>query len=127
MSTPAAAAGRFMLACLLGIVLGVVYAFLRPPRNKHPHLADSLFLLCLFPTWIYLGFGVCGGDLRLSYTIGLLLGIWVGAVTLGRVMQPVFGFLWKIFTLPWRTVKNFFKKMKKLQKNYWHPGQNGLQ
>lgn len=127
MTPPAAAAGRFAAACLLGVVLGVVYGFLRPPRQKHPHLADSLFLLVLFPAWIYLSFGICGGDLRLGYVFGLFLGIWAGAATLGRFLQPIFRFLWKILGFPWHLLKKFFKKMKKLQKNYWHPGKNGLQ
>ena len=116
MIAPAAAAGRFLSAGILGVGLGVVYAFLRPPRQKHPHLSDGLFFLTLFPTWIYLCFGICGGDLRLGYTAGLFLGIWAGAATLGRFLQPVFRFFWKIFTLPLRILKKFFKKMKKIAK-----------
>ena len=116
MTAPGAAAGRFLSACLLGVGLGVVYAFLRPPRQKHPHLSDTLFLLALFPAWIYLGFGICGGDLRLGYTAGLFLGTWAGAATLGRLLQPLFCFLWKILTFPLHLLKKFFKKMKKIAK-----------
>ena len=116
MTAPAEAAGRFLSACLLGVGLGVVYAFLRPPRQKHPHLSDCLFFLVLFPAWIYLSFGVCGGDLRLGYTAGMFLGIWAGAATLGRLLQPIFRLLWNIFTLPFRLLKKNFKKMKKFAK-----------
>ena len=38
MNAPAEVAGRFAAVCLLGLGLGAVYGFLRPPRQRHAHL-----------------------------------------------------------------------------------------
>lgn len=110
MTAPGAAAGRFAAACLLGLVLGVVYGFFHPLRKRHPHLADGLFLLVLFPVWIYLSFGICRGDLRLGYVLGLFLGAGLGAATLGRFLRPVFRVFWQIVGFPWQLLKKIFKK-----------------
>ena len=74
MTGPRDAAVRFALACLLGGGLGLVYGFLRPLRPRHTGLADGIFLPVLVWTWLYLGFEICRGDLRLGYTAGLAVG-----------------------------------------------------
>ena len=52
---------------LLGGGLGLLYGFLRFFRPRW--LGDLLFVIVLFRTWLYLGFGLCGGDLRMGYTM----------------------------------------------------------
>ena len=116
MMPPVAAAGQFAAACFLGMVLGVFYGFLALPRRKHPHLTDFFFVTALIIGWIYHSFGICLGDIRLGYLAGLLLGIVAGALSLGKVLQPVFGLFWKIVGFPWRLMKKISKKLKKFAK-----------
>ena len=86
MTTPALAASRFAAACLLGLGLGLWYEFLRPLRPRHTNLSDLLFLPGAFWAWLYLSFGVCGGDLRLGYCAGLFVGAWVFRLLPGRLL-----------------------------------------
>ena len=65
---------NLLVALCLGAGLGVVYGFLRPARRSHPHLADLIFVCCAFYAWLWHGFAVCRGDLRLGYTLALLAG-----------------------------------------------------
>ena len=113
MTAPYLAAQRFAIACLLGCALGAYYGFLRPLRPKWTTLSDILFLLGGFWVWIYLGFGICGGDLRMGYTAGLFLGGIVFERTVGRWLRSLFRTFWDVigkilgfFLLP---VKKFFK------------------
>ena len=118
MTGPVLEAYRFGWACLLGLGLGVCYGFLRPLREKHPRLADFLFLPVLGYSWLYLGFAICRGDLRLAYTAGLFVGAWVWDRTLGRLLQPVFGWIWKLFGLIWGQITGPVRKiLKNIQKN----------
>ena len=95
-NAPLLAAQRFGIACLLGCGLGLYYGILRPLRPKWTGLSDVLFLLGGFWVWIYLGFGVCQGDLRMGYTAGLFLGGIIWESTAGRWLRPVFQHFWKI-------------------------------
>lgn len=115
MIPPAEAFRRFGLGFLLGAGLGLLYGFLRPARQKHPHIADLFFVIAAFWAWLQLSFGICKGDIRLGSTSGLLLGALLWEWTFGRLLRPVFLWLWKIFgkiasytLLP---IKIFFKKL----------------
>ena len=117
MNPPAEDLRRFLFACLFGLGLGLLWDFLRPFRQKRPNLSDGLFLLVTGQVWLYLGFSVCKGDLRLGYSLGLLLGGFVWEITLGQLFRPVFlGFsriiteIFSFFALP---MKKFFKKIAK--------------
>ncbi len=121
MTAPAVDAQRFGAALLLGLALGVYYGFLRPLRPKYTALSDLLFAPGAVWAWVYLGFGVCRGDVRLSYSLGLLAGACLWEATFGRWLRPVFWGFWHILggifgkiTAP---VKNFLKKVKKFAKN----------
>lgn len=117
MTDPVLDARRFGIACLLGLGLGFYYGFLRPLRPRHTALSDLLFLPALFYSWLYLGFGVCRGDLRLSYSMGLLTGALAFQWTAGRWLQPVFQGFWQLIGKIYRHIFNFFKKfLKKTQK-----------
>jgi len=97
MTAPAVAAGRFASGALLGLCLGIYWDFLKPLGRKHPHLCDWLFLPALVWAWLELGFGICGGDLRLGYTAALGVGWAAWELTLGRLLtaavEAVWGFL----------------------------------
>ena len=76
MTSPAVAALRFCQALLLGAGLGLYYGFLQPLRPKRSFLSDLLFLPVFFWAWLYHSFALCGGDLRMGYCAGLILGIF---------------------------------------------------
>src|SRR5699024_1733944 len=65
---------------------------------------------------LYLGFGVCQGDLRLGYLFGLLLGAIAWEATAGQLLRPVFAIFWKglgklaaAFSLPLKKILKFTK------------------
>lgn len=132
MTGPVLAAQRFAVACLYGAALGCCYDFLRPLRPKHTTLSDLLFCLLVFWAWLQVSFRVCQGDLRLGYTMGLAVGGLAWEFTAGRWVNPVFFWFWKKIAAIWRFICRPVKKYVKknygfFQKNYWHPGENGLQ
>ena len=96
MTAPALAAHRFLCSCGLGVLLGLGYDCLRPFRRSHPQLGDLLFLLLTFRLWLEQSFGLCGGDLRLGYSFGLLAGALVWEWTLGMLLRPVFDKIWEV-------------------------------
>ena len=114
MTGPAETAVRFVQACLLGGGLGLVYGFLRPLRPRFTALADGIFLIAMLWVWLYLGFAICRGDLRLGYTAGLAVGAVVFDRTAGIWIRPVFWGFWRGLGSIWgwltQPVKNFFKK-----------------
>ena len=114
MTAPALVAQRLLTAAILGAFTGLIFSFLKPLAEMHPVVSDLLFLPALYLAWIYLGFSVCQGDLRLGYTLGLLAGWGLWEITLGRVISPVFGTFWKVFGKIFHfllfPVKKFLKK-----------------
>lgn len=117
MTDPVLDARRFGIACLLGLGLGLYYGFLRPLRPRHTGLSDLLFLPALFYSWLYLSFGVCDGDIRLSYSMGLLVGTVVFQWTAGRWLRTIFQGFWRVIGKIYRQIFNFLKNfLKKTQK-----------
>ena len=88
MTPPGTAAGRFLAAGLLGLVLGLVYGCLRPLRRRA--LADLLFLLAAGWAWLYLNFDICRGDIRPGITASLGVGALVWELTVGRLFRGAF-------------------------------------
>ena len=80
---------------VLGSSLGLLYGFLRFFRPRW--LGDLLFIAALFQAWLYLGFGLCDGDLRMCYALSLCLGILLWECTFGIWLQPLFSSFWKSF------------------------------
>ena len=131
MISPALAWGHFLAACLLGVGLGLVYDFLRPLRPRFTALSDVVFLAVLGYALIYLFFGVCAGDIRGGYLLGLAVGGFAWEWSLGRLISPVFVGFWKVlgaFSGLWGLLgKNFFKKSEKNKNFSLQAGKNGLQ
>ena len=125
--TPETAFFRLVASLLLGAALGLLYGFLRPLGRRHRHLADGLVVLGAWWAYIYLGFGLCAGDLRLGYVWGLLAGAVVWEATAGRWLQPVFSGIWQILGAMWGLFGHLGKNFCNLRKFCLHLGKNGLQ
>ena len=80
---------------LLGGGLGLLYGFLRPFRPRW--LGDLLFIIALFWAWIYLGFALCRGDIRMGYSLCLPLGAFLWECSFGRWLDPAFSVFWDGF------------------------------
>ena len=126
MTAPAVAGYRLAMACGLGLILGLIYGFLRPLRRRAVNLGDGLFLLCAAAAWLYLGFGICGGDLRLGYFAGLFIGGFFWELTVGRLLRPVFSGFWKgffqIWDIPRQVTAIFLKKTRDFLKKIFASG-----
>ena len=111
-------------ALLLGMLLGVIYGFLRPLRPRW--LGDLLFILALFYLWLHLVFGICGGDPRFAYTALLLGGCLLWEVICGKRLHPLFSCFWKgisrIFSIFLFPVKKILKKLDILRKFFFATG-----
>ena len=94
MTPPAVAAQQLLIGCLLGCAGGLWLGFLRPLRPRW--LFDLFFLWGLFRLWLYLGFAVCDGNLRLSHTIALVGCVFLWEQTAGRLLHPLFSGFWRI-------------------------------
>ncbi len=127
MTTPALLFSRFLTACLLGVGLGVLYDLLSCLPRALRHLWDGLFIIGLFAFGIYLGFGVCGGDLRPVYSAGLFIGAaawhyslgrWFRQLILGifRVIARLISIIFKPFEKIYAIISLFFKKTFALRK-----------
>ena len=95
MTAPETAARRFLLACLVGAVLGAVYGFLRPLRPKRTAAADGLFVLCMLYGWLFLHFGLCEADIRPAYSFAMVLGGFGWESSVGMLLRPVFRLFWR--------------------------------
>ena len=131
MTAPDAAFRQLLAAVAMGLSLGLVYGFLRPLRRGFSLLPDAVVVLFAFYLALQLGFGVCGGDLRLGYLAGLLGGAFLWEATLGRLLRPIFarfwGFLWWIVGVPWGFLKKILKKLRNFRKKYLHLEKNRVQ
>ena len=114
---------------LLGGGLGLLYGFLRFFRPRW--LGDLLFVIVLFQTWLYLGFGLCRGDLRMGYTIALCSGAFLWECTFGIWLRPLFSSFWYLFfrclSKISRSLKNIIKKSEISEIFSLQDGKFGLQ
>lgn len=123
MTTPAQAAWQLLKALGVGLPLGLFYSFLRPIRRRN--VADLLFAPAFVYAWLLVGFGICGGDLRLGYFAAMALGAFLSIRLPGRWLMPAFRIFWGAWrkVLAWlkaffRALGEFFwKKTSKIRKN----------
>ncbi len=116
MTPPALLFSRFLTACLLGAGLGLLYDLLASLPRLLRHLGDGIFVVGLFACGIYLGFAVCGGDLRLSYSAGLFVGAVLWHCSLGYLLRPLFS---HIFTGLGRIISFFYRIFEKIITVIW--------
>jgi hypothetical protein len=114
MTEPAVAAGRFGMALGLGLMLGIIYSFLRPLRRRRNAPADGLFLLAVFVFWVFHSFRICAGDIRPAGLAGLALGCLCWEWTAGKWLRPAFFGFWNgIFFLFRGFLRPFTKSFQK--------------
>lgn len=120
MTAPAEAGRCLLTSILLGFLPGLLHSFLQPVRVRHRHIADLISVTALFYCWIYVGFGVCGGDLRLGYLLGMLGGWALCICTAGKWLQCLFygffHFLSRLFAALRRIIVKIFVFLKKILK-----------
>lgn len=92
MISPAQVGQRLLLSLAAGAQLGLLYSFLRPIRSRQ--LKDLLLLPALVYAWLWVGFAVCRGDLRLGYYAPMAAGAWASAKLASRWLGPFFGGFW---------------------------------
>ena len=103
--TPAQGTVWFGIALLFGVGLGFFYDVFRPLG----HLGDFFFVSLTFYCFLYLGFGVCRGDIRLGVMSGMFWGAVAWKATLGRFFAPI---PQKIIKKTRKTVKFFLPILK---------------
>ena len=111
MSTPEIAFGRFATGLLLGCLLGVCYGFLRPLGRRRTFFPDLLFAAAAGWVYLYYGFAVCRGDLRMGYLAAPISGAIAWDLTMGSWLRPVFGVFWQFCG---RMVRSFWICFKKI-------------
>lgn len=120
MTPPAVAFARILRALAIGAGLGIFYEFLRPLRPKFTAFADLVFSLAFGWGWVYLGFAVCGGDLRIGYLAALGVGCGLSHSLLGRALSPVFSWFWHILARIISKILLPGKNFSFFQKNWLH-------
>jgi hypothetical protein len=126
MTAVVVSAGQFAAALLMGMGLGVVYELLRPLRPKHTACSDGLFVAAVWYAWIYLGFGICGGDIRMVQVAGLLLGALAFRLTLGKLLQRVIFAISASVRQLFGPVRRFLKKIWNFQKKIFASGKKSV-
>ena len=95
--------------------MGLFYDLFTPLPRAVRHLTDGIFVIALFLCGIYLGFGICQGDLRPAYSAGLFVGFLIWRNTLGRLLRPLlsllFGFLRGVFGKIWAYIGKMSKNI----------------
>jgi hypothetical protein len=114
MISPAIAAQRLGWSLAVGVALGFWYGFLRPLRGKCRNFADLLFVAAACYGWLYIAFGVCGGDMRFALLVAMAVGGFLWERTVGRLLRPVFGKIWKILLFPGEKFLEICKKLCKM-------------
>lgn len=118
MTAPESAAIRLAAALALGFGLGLAYDFLTPLRRRRSALPDAVFVALTWWAWLWWGFGLCAGDLRLGGLAGMALGFFLWRSLTGRRFVSVFAEFWgivsKILRWPLQKAKKSFLFLKKI-------------
>jgi len=109
--TPAVQFGRFITGAVLGAGVGIFYGFLRPVRRKLPWFADLIFAAAAIWVYLFYGFAVCRGDLRVAYWAAGIAGALLWDNLPGRWLQPVFDGFWRFIGIFLRPLGKFFQKI----------------
>lgn len=124
MTPPQTVAARVAAGLALGLGLGFLYDLLRPLRPRRTALADGLFLLAVFYSWLELSFRICQADIRLGYSAALAAGWALWQAVPGRWVRPRIFRFWglcsQIMEVIFHPVKKTFKKPVFSQKSSLH-------
>lgn len=107
---------RFFLSLCTGGVLGICYEFLRPLRPRHTLTADLLFILAASYGWLYIGFAVCDGDLRIAYYTGMIAGILLLIPPSHRLLSPIFRGFWNLCGVLLTPAEKILRKTRNFKK-----------
>ena len=117
-------ARQFLLSAALGAALGLHYDLLRGLRRwarwlTHP--LDLWFALSVLAANLWFALRIGGGQFRIFALVGSALGAAGYFAGPSRLLLPVFGSFWKLFTAPGRLLargsKKFFEKTGIFSKN----------
>ena len=114
MTPPSIAARRLLASVVLGMLLGIIYEFLRPLRRKRNWPADLLFFPAALWLWAELAFRFCRTDLRAGNLIVFFLSALFADTAVRPWLSPVFEGFWTgirsifhIFLFPFKKFINF--------------------
>lgn len=96
---------------LAGILLGPAADLFRPLHRRLPVLTQLIIGTEFFLCWLYLGFGLCRGDLRMGYFGSAALGFLLWERCFGRCMGAFFGKLWHAAAIPLKFCLKIFQKI----------------
>lgn len=112
----------FLQACLLGVLLGMIYDCFRvfreivPCKKTATFIQDLLFFgivtLCTLVFWV----GVNKGQLRFYLVIGEGLGAWLYFQSISRI---VFWAIFRVIRLIKRFLRFLFRPVKRLFSRFW--------
>lgn len=127
-------ARQFLLSAALGAALGLHYDLLRGLRRwarwlTHP--LDLWFALSVLAANLWFALRIGGGQFRIFALVGSALGAAGYFAGPSRLLLPVFGSFWKLFTAPDGSLpaeaKKFSKKREFFRKTSFHRRKNRLQ
>lgn len=107
-------ARQFLLSAALGAALGLHYDLLRGLRRwarwlTHP--LDLWFALSVLAANLWFALRIGGGQFRIFALVGSALGAAGYFAGPSRLLLPVFGSFWKLFTAPGRLLARGSKKI----------------
>ena len=122
MTVPAVAFHRFLTGLALGCALGILYGFLRPVRRGRAVIPDLVFAAVAGWVYLYYGFAVCRGDLRMGYMAALAVGALAWDRVFGRGLLPIYRGFWAQIGKFLRGIEKIVKKFLKIVKFFFASG-----
>ena len=96
---------------LAGILLGPAVDLFRPVHRRLPVLTQLLMAAEFFACWLWLGFGLCRGDLRLGYFSSAALGFYLWERCFGTCTAAFFAIFWHAAAIPPKFCLKIFQKI----------------
>ena len=103
---------RLALCFLAGVLLGPAADLFRPLHRRFPVLTQLMIGTEFFLCWLWLGFGLCRGDLRIGYLLGTAAGFFVWEWSFSTCTEAFFGKLWHAAAIPMKFCLKIFHKIE---------------
>ena len=97
---------------LAGVLLGPAADLFRSLHRRLPVLTQLVIGTEFFLCWLWLGFGLCRGDLRIGYLLGTAAGFCFWEWYFGTCTGAFFGKLWHAAAIPLKFCLKFFHKIE---------------